>query len=59
MLKLFWHWEEVLLNQQIDGMAAGGDQNVPAPLRQNAVILPLDDGGADGGLFRVGKAQLL
>ena len=49
---------EVLLNQQIDRVAAGADDDIAVVLCQHPLVLRLDDGRADGGLLHVGKAQL-
>ena len=50
---------EVFFNQQVDGMAAGGDQNIPLLLPKQAIVLPLYHGGAEGGFLNGCKTQLL
>ena len=48
----------VALDQKVDGMAAGGDDDVPA-LLQHFIVGFFDDGGADGRFLHVEKAELL
>ena len=40
-------------------MAAGGDDDIVGRRIDEAVVFPLDDGGADGCLFNVVEAELL
>ena len=40
-------------------MTAGGDDDISLLVAEHSLVLGLDDGGADGGLLHVGKAQLL
>ena len=49
----------ILLNQQVDRMAAGGNHNVPVASFEHVFILGLYDRRADGGLLRAGEAQRL
>ena len=50
---------EVFLYQKIDGMTAGGDDNIVLLLAKHSLIFGLNDGGADCGFLNVGKAELL
>ena len=50
---------EVLLNQQVNGVAAGSDDHIPPILAQHPFIFGLDNGCADSGFLRVGKAEFL
>ena len=56
--KVFQRRGVVFLDQQIDRMTAGGDDDIPILLAEHPLILVFDDGGADGGLLHVEKAQL-
>ena len=48
----------VLLDQQIDGMAAGGDDHIPVILPDHPLIFGLDHRSAHGSLLHLVKAQL-
>ena len=50
---------KILADQKVDGMAAGGNHDIPVPLFEHAVILSLDHRRAERGLFDVVKAQFL
>ena len=56
--QVFQRRGEVFLDQQIDRMTAGGDDDIPIFLFEHPLILVFDDGGTDGGLLHVEKAQL-
>ena len=57
--QIFQFPREILLDQQIDAVAAGGNQNVPVLFLQHAVIFPFDLGRAQRGFFRIRESQLL
>ena len=48
---------KIFLNQQIDRMATGGNQNIPVSLPQKPLIFGLHDRGSDGSFLHLGKAQ--
>jgi len=50
---------KILLNEQVDRVTAGGNDDVLVILAQHALIFGLDDGCADGGFLDVVKAELL
>ena len=52
------HRGEILLDQQVDRVAAGGNQQIGLVFRELALIFLLDDGCADGGFLDVAEAQL-
>lgn len=49
---------KMLLYEQIDRMAASGDDDVLRPLVCHAVIFVFHHGRADGSLLRIGKSKL-
>ncbi len=49
---------EVLLNQQIDRMAAGGNQDITISLSENALIFGFDNRHTNSSFFHISKAKL-
>ena len=56
--KILYSPRVVSAYEQVDGVAAGGYDYIPAFGLEHPVIFTLDHRGADCGLFRRGKAQL-
>ena len=57
--QIFQLSREILLNKQIDRMAARCDQNIGLHLFEDTLVFTLYYGGADGSFLGIGKSQLL
>ena len=49
----------MLLDKQVNGMAAGGDDDVTLFLAEHSLIFGFNDGSTDSGLLNIVEAQLL
>ena len=50
---------KIFLNQQIDGVTAGGNDDITLFLVQHALVFRFDHGSTDGCFFCIGKSQFL
>ena len=56
--QIFQRFRVIFLDQQVDGVAAGGDQNIPLFFLEHPFVFPLDHGSAQRGFLHAGEAQL-
>ena len=56
--QIFQRLREMLLNQQVDRVTAGGDDNIPSVFLQHPFVFFLDNGCTDCGFFHIIESEL-